>query len=279
MGILGSILGKRDSGMAYRTVDGGHPAPYPDMTDEQLYNYETAFNVPHRTFDRPPAPAPVARTEERTWSRREEPFIQHDEIPPGQQVRDERVFDAPRYMSNGAQAADAARAAHVHRAGDEAEAAGVTATASAASAATAASAASFDTAHPAPPAQPSKAPAAPLDFSRPVRLITTKQPVEIITTRARHPIYKVQGYIGDDEVVTVFTSDGRLSENGLPYLENVPDMDHLFLNIYLNRDGISTDKYVVTQHPSREAADAEATASAAKGKGERLTCVDVQLDA
>ena len=40
MGILGTIMGRREPEVIYRTVDGGHPAPYPDMTDEQLYNYE-----------------------------------------------------------------------------------------------------------------------------------------------------------------------------------------------------------------------------------------------
>ena len=261
MGILGSILGKRDNGMPYRTIDGGHPAPYPDMTDEQLYNYETAFNVPNRTFDRPPPPGPAGIAAEPRQGDRQEPSIEPGDTtrtyrrPPdgadeaeaaGEPEHGTRVFDAPRYKARTPDAqGDATTAAR-----------------------TAIN----------PAAAPSRPPAPPLDFSRPVRLITTRQPVEIITTRARHPVYKVHGYIGDDEVVTVFTSDGRLSENGLPYLENVPQMEHLYLNIYLNRDGISTDRFVVTQHPSREAADAEAAANAQKDKGERIKCVDVELD-
>ncbi|GIZ52330.1 hypothetical protein [Noviherbaspirillum aridicola] len=262
MGILGSILGKRDNGMPYRTVDGGHPAPYPDMTDEQLYNYEMAFNVPRRTFDRPPTPAPApGQAQPAARGGRQEPSLATDgmateqavEAPPAaaprqmedEQESEERRFDAPRYTARAQTgAADASTLARTM----------------------------------VNPALPSRTPAPPLDFSRPVRMITTRQPVEIITTRARHPVYKVHGYIGDDDVVTVFTSDGRLSENGLPYLENVPEMERLYLNIYLNRDGISTDRFVVTQHPTREAADAEAEANAQKGKGDRIKCVDVELD-
>lgn len=318
MGILGSLLGKRDNGMAYRTIDGGHPAPYPDMTDEQLYNYEVAFNVPHRTFDRPPQPGPVAgagampagadadtiaptRTA-RPAGVKQEPFI-HDEGAT-EVRRDPAPHPAPRGRAPRPQTGDAERRDAAPR--------GTPRDAMARSPAPRDPAPHPDILQGAPPrgdagapphrgqhedeplfdaprysarppvadvVPPDRAPAPPLDFSRPVRMITTRQPVEIITTRARHPVYKVHGYIGDDDVVTVFTIDGRLSENGLPYLENVPQMDHLFLNIYLNRDGISTDKYVVTQHSSREAADAEAAASAQKGKGERLTCVDVQVDA
>lgn len=111
----------------------------------------------------------------------------------------------------------------------------------------------------------------PLDFSKPVRLITTKQSVEIITTRARHPVYKVHGYIGDDDVVTVFTLDGRLSETGLCYLENVPQQHQLFVNVYPNTDPLSRDRYLLTQHESREDADAAAQPG-------RLTCVAVELD-
>lgn len=111
----------------------------------------------------------------------------------------------------------------------------------------------------------------PLDFSRPVRLITTKQPVEIITTRARHPVYKVHGYIGDDDVVTVFTHDGRLSENGLRYLENVPQQHQLYVNVYANTDPLSRDRYLLTQHESREHADAAAQPG-------RLACIAVELD-
>lgn len=274
MGILGSILGKRDTGMPYRTVDGGHPAPYPDMTDQQLYNYELAFEVPRKTFDQPPTPSPVPRPVNppatagaSARNERREPVMPAAQPIPSEiqtmrreaqaemvQTRDssryERRFDAPRYTTN------APEPEH------ESQTLARTAVNPALSRA------------PARSAEPR-----PLDFSRPVRLITTGQPVEIITTRARHPVYKVHAYIGDDDVVTVFTIDGRLSENGLPYLENAQDMEHVYLNIYFNRDGVSTDRFVITQHPNREAADNEAAVYAKKGKGERIKCVDVELDA
>ena len=83
LSILGNMGGKRPSAVKYRTVDGNHPAPFPDMTDEQLYNYEMAFNVPRKTFDKPPRPAqpePAAHSEEKT-------------------ERNEKVFDAPRYTA------------------------------------------------------------------------------------------------------------------------------------------------------------------------------------
>lgn len=204
MGIIGSILRKRESPAGYRTVDGGHPAPYPDMTDEQLYNYELVFNVPRKTFEHPPASSQA-------------------EAPPT--TGSEKVLDSARFSARRMREA----ALHTRS---------VTVT-------------------------------PPLDLSKPVRLVTTKQPVEIITTRARHPVYKVHAYIGNDEVATVFTLDGRLSENGPCFLENVPERRELYLNIYPNRD--AGDKYLITQHATREEADAAATP-------ERLTCTAVQFD-
>jgi hypothetical protein len=242
----------------YRTIDGGHPAPYPDMTDEQLYNYEVAFNLPKKTFDKPPAAArhkkaePIGREERRqqagagvhaaarpaagaAWNRPAErrmssyadPADPVDTEAPDTEVRTVTASDAGKM-------ADAAPNVALHAAG-EADA------------------------------------SAALDFSRPVRTVTTKQPVEIITTRARHPVYKVHGYIGQDEVVTVFTLDGRLSENGPLFLENAPSHHQLFLNFYPNRDANSRDKYIVTQHGSRAEADAAATPG-------RITCLPVRLD-
>lgn len=216
MGILGSLMGKRKSVIQYRTIDGGHPAPFPDMTDEQLYNYETTFNVPRRTFDKPP------------------PSLRAKEQPPAEprprKPEPEKAFDAPRYTRHA-------------------------------------------TPQPATAPQPAAAPdgAWPIDFSRPVRTVTTKQPVDILTTRARHPVYKVHGYIGNDDVVTVFTLDGRLSENGPQFLENQPQKQQLHLNIYRNRDVHAKEKYRVTQHDTKEDADAHAQA-------ERLACVPVQFD-
>lgn len=214
MGILGSLLGRHEPVVKYRTVDGGHPAPFPDMTDEQLYNYEREFNVPKKTFDQPPPSATPVTEQAETRTLHREPVI---DIPPETPERTARLPD--------------------------------------------------DVAH--EPAVADSAP--PLDFDKPIRTITTRQPVDILTTRARHPFYKVHGYIGDDDVVTVFSLDGRLSENGPRFLENVPQARQLHLNIYRNRDVYAKEKYLVTQHDTREDADASAQA-------ERLACIAVQLD-
>lgn len=219
VGILGSILGKREPVVAYRTVDGGHPAPFPDMTDEQLYNYEMTFNVPRKTFDQPPPSVTQAKSKPAE--------------PQAKKPVQEKAFDAPRYTTRTAEAPAATPA---------------TATI---------------------PIRPGGV--RPLDLGRPVRTVTTKQPVDIITTRARHPIYKVHGYIGDDDVVTVFTLDGRLSENGPQFLENVPQKQQLHLNIYRNREPDAKEKYLVTQHDTKEEADAHAQAG-------RIACVAVQFD-
>lgn len=124
------------------------------------------------------------------------------------------------------------------------------------------------------PASPEPAPvtdaAAPLDFSLPVRTITTKQPVEILTTRARHPVYQVHAYIGNDVTVTVFTAEGRLSENGPLFLENVPAKEELFINIYPNRDPRSPQKYAVTNHATQHDADLVSL--------NRLACVRIEFE-
>jgi hypothetical protein len=187
VGILDSLLRRRKPTVEFRTIDGGHPAPFPDMTDEQLYNYEVAFNVPSRTFDKPPVPdEPTAPQKAQTTTQPERPLT----LPP-------------------------------------------------------------------------------LDLSKPVRLISSRQPVEIITTRARHPVYKVHAYIGDDDVVTLFTLDGQLSENGPRCLENVPQRRQLFLNIYPKAQG--GERYLMTQHDTRQAADAAARPG-------RIACVPVHFD-
>jgi hypothetical protein len=69
----------------------------------------------------------------------------------------------------------------------------------------------------------------------------------------------------------VFTLNGQLSENGLRYLENVPQRQQLYLNIYANPDPRTRDRYVLTQHETRDVADAEA-------KPGRIACVPVQFD-
>lgn len=260
MGIIGSIIGRREPLVEYRTVDGGHPAPYPDMTDEQLYNYEMTFNVPRRTFDKPPrsstvnepvAPTPMQRREPSQWQQpgqarttarattteRATPpsFAQQpetEELHEPQPRWRQKTFRAPRYT---------ARPRRSQQSGDQ------TGTPEAASG------------------------NSPIDFSKPVRLVTSKQPVDIITTRARHPIYKVHGYVGDDDIVTVFTLDGRLSENGPCFLENAPQTQQLHLNIYPSHDPASADRYLITQHASKEEADAAAQPG-------RIACVGTQFD-
>jgi len=234
VGILGSMIGKREPSVAYRTVDGGHPAPFPDMTDEQLYNYEMTFNVTRKTFDTPP-PA-VLEAQRRAAAEVRQP--QRKRVPEREErtQRIDKAFDAPRYTSRSTEQAE--------------DLSGMTVTAVRMT-------------------RPGGARA--LDLTKPVRTVTTKQPVDIITTRARHPVYKVHAYIGDDDVVTVFTLDGRLSENGPQFLENVPQKQQLHLNIYRNREPGAKEKYLVTQHETREDADAQAVAG-------RITCVAVQFD-
>lgn len=217
MGILDSVLRRHDSGPRYRTVDGGHPAPYPDMTDEQLYNYEVAFKVPNRTFDKPPVPP--RKTNDQPTSQPIQPTVTRRRTQP---ANSDTTATEPRVEPAGREA----------RPTDKAQ---------------------------------------PLDFGKPIRTITTKQPVDIITTRARHPVYKVHGYIGDSDIVTVFTLDGRISENGPCFLENIPQQQQLFLNVYFNPNPVNGERFVLTQHDSR----AEADASARSG---RVACVPLQFD-
>lgn len=212
MGILGTLLGKREPAITYRTVDGGHPAPFPDMTDEQLYIYEMTFGVPKRTFDEPLRSV-----------RPPQGWYPGKKMPAHKEGRER----SPVTAHNPAQDAP-----------------------------------------PTPSGQPGLP---PLDLSKPVRVVTTGQPVEIVTTRARHPLYKVHAYIGDDDVVTLFTLDGRLSENGPRYLENDRRPQRLYLNVYPNPDTRSAEKYLLTQHATQEQADAAAKAG-------RIACVPLQFD-
>jgi len=227
LGIIGSILGRRDIAGPYRTVDGGHPAPYPEMTDEQLYNYEIAFNVPNPTFERRPVKAKAAAPEAAA-----EPAVE-----PAAKAATEKVLDSARFSARRARTPGPQPAAP----------------------------------QPMPQPQANDADRRPLDLSKPVRLVTTRQPVEIITTRARHPVFKVHGYIGDATVATVFTLDGQLSENGPCYLENIPEQRHLYLNIYPHPHPESGELYRITQHATRSEADALATPG-------RLVCAPVQFD-
>jgi len=257
VGILDNILGRREPIIEYRTIDGGHPAPYPDMTDEQLYNYEIAFNVPNRTFDKPPRTMAkheshaMENTELREAASLDSP-VMHT-LPSGTKLRPKDgafdTFSFPKHAINR----EPEPPAH--------EAPMATAT----SASTAESGLQMEK------KAVTRSEMPPLDLTRPVRTITTKQPVEIITTRARHPVYKVHGYIDDDDVVTVFTLDGQLSENGPRFLENVPQKQELHLNVYPNRETGAKERYILTQHESREDADSSATAG-------RITCIKVAFD-
>lgn len=247
MGILGTLLGKREPVVEYRTVDGGHPAPFPDMTDEQLYNYEVTFNVPNRTFKEPPRSVrpPENRQARKEPPLRKEPFTEDaagmadktHKMNNTQEQPPSTSFDTQQHTATARRPAQSA-----HQATQTMQA---------------------------PSVEQKNLP--PLDLSKPVRLITTRQPVEIITTRARHPVYKVHAYIGDDDVVTVFTMDGQLSENGPRYLENIPQRQQLFVNIYPNPDVRDAEKYLLTQHASKEQADAAA-------KPGRIACVPLQFD-
>jgi hypothetical protein len=243
VGILGTIFGRREPAVQYRTVDGGHPAPYPDMTDEQLYNYEVTFNVPRRTFDKPPRSAKAAggnATVKKQATPRKEPPAMQESIRDTRTIFDEKTVHAPHEEKTVHAPRNTTRSAPPQP-------------------------------QPQPQAAATPADLPPLDFSKPVRLVTTKQPVEIITTRARHPVYKVHGYIGDDDVVTVFTSQGQLSENGPRYLENAPQRQTLYLNIYPNRDAGSKERYALTQHETKAEADAAA-------KPGRIACVPLEFD-
>jgi hypothetical protein len=264
--ILDTVLRRREPAAAYRTIDGGHPAPYPDMTDAQLYNYELAFNVPRKTFDRPPASVRRAVYETRpepvfepVMDDRRENDVAFDEPSAAgtaearwqESVTRQAIYDEPASATEDgpttidippSENADDQAASPIYAEQHESQNHPII---------------SDDTRR--------------LDLSKPVRTITTKQPVEIITTRARHPIYKVHGYIDNDDIVTVFTSDGRLSEHGARFLENVPEQHELWLNIYPNRNAYSNDRYVVTQHETREEADAAASA-------ERVGCVKADFN-
>lgn len=249
MSILDTVFRRREPPPKYRTIDGGHPAPYPDMTDAQLYNYETTFNVPKKTFDKPP-PA------ETTVFARTEPQLH--EIGKTSVLRTK----AP---GNGMRTSGV-------RGGETRTVSGISATRP-----NPASSGDADEVEELPPArslreppEPDGAPV-PLDWSKPVRTVTTRQVVEVITTRARHPVFKVLGYIGEDQVATMFTLDGQISENGPRFLENVPQKQALYLNIYPNRDMGGRERFLITQHETKEAADAAATV-------ERIACVPVEFD-
>lgn len=272
MGILDSILGRREPPALYRTIDGGHPAPYPDMTDEQLYNYELAFNVPKKTFSSPPASVRPPNYEDRNHGagKAASPTVRvarSGRKEPRLYMHDDTMFEEPGpvlpTVPRGSAEPDspAALDQHVDTGLKEEDQPAVE------EAEPAIEEEGPVLEKPAPPADDLP----PLDLTRPVRTVTTKQTVEIITTRARHPIYKVHGYIGNDEVVTVFTVDGRLSENGPRFLENVPERQELHLNIYPNPDPSAADRFVLSQHDSKEAADASAQPG-------RLACVRVQFD-
>lgn len=257
MGILDTILGRREPVIEYRTIDGGYPAPYPDMTDEQLYNYEIAFNVPNRTFDKPPRA--TLKRDPRSMER-----ARSKETAASQAQTMHTVPSEPKLQTTEEVFATGPSPKHAISREPELQVHEVPGMSS-----TAAYAVESGPQVEKKVVKPSDMP--PLDLTRPVRTITTKQPVEIITTRARHPVYKVHGYIDNDDVVTVFTLDGRLSENGPRFLENVPKKQELHLNVYPKREAGAKERYILTQHESREDADSSATSG-------RITCIKVEFD-
>lgn len=287
MGILNSARRRRAPPPKYITVDGGHPAPYPDMTDEQLYNYEIAFKVPRKTFDKPPVSKKTAeqptvilertqlgtrahtsntmRTELR-FGRvpRQKKAIQEllDFSRPPQLINYEIAFKIPHKIPGNSPISK-----------KTAEQPMVTREHTQSSSKSNSNPSTSSTMRSEPcliPIPKQEIPQAPLDFNQPVRTITTRQPVEIITTRARHPVFKVHGYIGDADVVTVFTLDGQISENGPRFLENIPCQPQIYLNVYLNYDSQSHERFVLTQHESKEEADVAQRAG-------RLACVPLQF--
>jgi hypothetical protein len=344
VGFLDSVLGRREPATKYRTIDGGHPAPYPDMTDEQLYNYEVAFRVPKRTFDQPPgrasqraesAESPGSAQSAQSVHRSAQPMPRERVRPsggrraagPNMETREGRGVPEPRELLEEAtvyrptaisertamtprppsqhgkterEAATTMRTAQrteprfddepastpevrfpdgfadesimqegerTHNAGSAGnEIPGVGQREGDTSTDAATASARFDTQASEDGSKPTV-----LDLTRPVRTITTRQSVEIITTRARHPVYKVHGYIGDDEVVTLFTLDGRISEHGLPFLENVPQQQRLYVNVYRNPDSMSRERFFLTQHETRDEADMQSLPG-------RLACVPVDFD-
>ncbi|MGE5649674.1 hypothetical protein [Noviherbaspirillum sp. UKPF54] len=250
MSILDTVFRRREPAVKYRTIDGGHPAPYPDMTDEQLYNYEMTFNVPKKTFDKPPG-GPAATSDATGDAIGAGGTVLHGRADAGE-PNVTALRTAGRQSATGrGQGRTRTGSPHVSLAQSDSDPE-VTRTLATERIAAA-------------------QPPAPLDLSKPVRTITTKQPVEIVTTRARHPLFKVLGYIGDDEVVTMFTLDGQISENGPCFLENVPQKQSLYVNIYPNRSFGGRERFFLTQHDSREAADAAAT-------GERIACIPLEFD-
>ena len=44
------LLPQRTHQVSYYTIDGNNLAPYPGMTDEELYTFESEFDVPNPTF-------------------------------------------------------------------------------------------------------------------------------------------------------------------------------------------------------------------------------------
>lgn len=303
MGFLDGLRGKRSKLPEYRTIDGGHLAPYPDMTDEQLYNYEATFKVPKPTFARPPAPYNVP-AQSSAMESHADAGVQHwigapsmrtstadvePQIQPktGSGVWQEPQFGVPRdeALGSGLQRASENEPVDApvqtlkpvtRKTADPADRDAGAAPQTLADSRLRRNAA-FDapryTARPARTTETDNAPVpARIDFSKPVRTITTRQPVEILTTRARHPIYKVRAYIGNADVETVFTLDGRLSDGGPVFLENVPLQTQLFLNIY--RPAGADAQYRITQHASQQEADAENAQVTLK----RLRCIEIDLE-
>lgn len=95
----------------------------------------------------------------------------------------------------------------------------------------------------------------PVDWTKPVRVADTNEPVEVITTKARGEMH-VLVYIGNLADVYASTEDGAYVVNvPSPHLntgmriENVPPMMKVWINFYPTKQP-SGDPFVVTMHMS-----------------------------
>lgn len=87
----------------------------------------------------------------------------------------------------------------------------------------------------------------PIDWTKPVWLKGSHQPVEVITTKARGD-YPVIAYIGDESYVYHFTIYG-VRNDGLAAAENAPEMDIVWINIWAT-GLMHGDKYTASVHMS-----------------------------
>lgn len=112
-----------------------------------------------------------------------------------------------------------------------------------------------------------------IDWTKPVQ---TKKgvPVTVLTTEARHSVYKVMAYVGEEDWISSFMVDGRYTyaQDGHPKdLENIPEPKKeyvMYINVY--PDG----KTFV--HESREKADE--TSNVKRIACKRLVIIEGEYD-